>query len=255
MTRMEEYLKGRISLKLVLFFSVVSVCVVFLPACKKDIAPSTKTWGKIEEYYPLAIGNKLTYQVDSIYFNDFDGSIDTTYFQVTELYADTFVDIEGRINYRLERYYQYKKNEADSYSDIPSYLKDVWFVTQTPATIERIEENVRFINLNHPIGEGREWDGNAFNFLNKWEYYYESFELEKGDYANTVTVNRKLDSNVIRYRNAYQVFAKGVGMVEYYHIDVEDDRPTSSALVPILDRIYRGTIVHYKLVDYQVSNE
>ena len=254
MTKMATYSKRKISLKVLLSLAICITLVSWMQSCKKE-TQSNKVWGQLADYYPLAIGNKLVYQVDSIYYNDFDNSIDTTYFQVTELYADTFTDLQGRLNYRLERYYQYKKSPNDSYSNIPAYLKDVWFVTQTASTIERVEENVRFINLNYPVGLGVKWDGNAYNALNSWEYYYENFQAPHNDFENTVTVNREIDSNVIRYRKAYQIFSKNIGMVEYYHIDVEDDRPTSSALVPILDRIYRGTIVHYKLVDYQVASE
>lgn len=225
--------------------------LLFAFSCKKQDPP--QTFGKHSEYYPLKIGNSYTYQVDSIFFNDFDQSIDTTYFQVTELYADTFYDVEGHLNYRLERYCQYKSNPQQSYDTLSSYLKDVWFVTYNNNSIERVEENMRFITLVNPISESKSWDGNASNFLDRWRYKYVNFGKPYDIYDDAVTVERQLDSNVIEYRKAYQIFAKNIGMVEYYHIDVEDRRAESSALIPIVDRINKGTIVHYKLVKYNIS--
>ena len=230
------------------YISIFLLSVIFLGSCNSD--SEQEIYPTPQEYMTLKIGAWFQYKVDSIYFDDFDMTSDTTEFQLKEAITDTFTDGAGNLSYRLERFKRFK-NDTISYDQLPWILTDVWWISNKGNSIERVEENKRFVSLNSPILEGASWDGNAFNFLETWDYTYESVGEPYEGFENTITVNQILeDQFAILYQSYREIYAKNIGLVRKEIIDVESQNIQVG--IPVLDRIESGIIYDQLLEDYYI---
>ena len=205
------------------------------------------------EYQPLKIGAWYIYDVDSLTYNDFTTpvTVDTFVFQVKEEITDTFTDLAGRLNYRLERSKRFY-NDSIVFDSLNWKPTDVWFITKNGDDIERVEENNRFVSLLNPIRNETVWDGNVFNFMDNLDYTYENIEAPFDVYGNTVTVNQILeDKLVIIYKKYEEVYAKDIGLVNRIRIDVESQN-LADPTIPVLNRIEKGSQYFQKLNDYYI---
>lgn len=216
-------------------------------SCKKDAEVETDIgYG----YFPTEIGHWVIYEIDSTVYDDFEGDTDIYRYQVKELLESEFIDNEGRIAVRVERY----RRNFDSilpYDSIPWYLSRVWSFTRTNERAEKLEENVRYMRLIFPANDGKTWDGNALNTIGQWNYKYteadQPFSIGAFAFDSTCLVEQKREINLINHRVYYERYAKNVGLVEKNVIDVRD---TGFAAVPVINRIYSGVIYNITLVDY-----
>ncbi|MFT6747365.1 MAG: hypothetical protein ACJAZ2_001716 [Glaciecola sp.] len=231
---------------------ILFVFLVFLGAsCKKDTETGVSKTGSYTDYYPLKIGSSHIYLIDSIYYNKFTGETEVYQYQLKETITETFLDESNQTNYRMERYCKFKPTAAVSFDEIPWEFKNVWFVTVTPVSVQRVEENVRFVNLTNPVKDGVTWDGNDFNILNKYNYTYESFGETLLGYANSVKVVQIDLENLIEKQYYEQTFAKGVGLTKHYYIDIESQNITDTS-VPIMERIQKGIQFTKVLLEYDI---
>ena len=90
------------------------------------------------DYYPLDLNQEREYLITDILHNSL-GS-DTVVYFLKEVITQEFIDQQGDIAYRLERYW--KTDLLADYS-----LKDVWTTKKTSRTAQKVEENIRFIKL------------------------------------------------------------------------------------------------------------
>jgi hypothetical protein len=182
-------------------------------ACKKN-EPDVSAIDLGYEYFPNISGKYIEYEVDSIHYS---AENDTTHFFLREEYAEDFVDGEGQAAVRIERY---KRTSADE----PWILKDVWSQKRTTTTAERIEENQRFVRLVFPVSPDATWDGNAYNSMDTWEYEYqeitEPFEYEGLTFPNTLKVQQRNNINLVDQEEAYEYYAKGIGLVHKRLMDL-----------------------------------
>lgn len=221
------------------FLKVVPLLVVFLFSCSEDA--EEVTYPSAGDYQPLKIGSYYIYDCDSIAYNDFTTpvTIDTFSFQLKEEITDTFTDLSGHLNYRIERY---KKFESDTISvdSIPWQVTDIWFVTQNGNNIERVEENIRYVSLMNPVKEGSIWDGNGFNFKESWDFQYQDVEESKLGFGKTITVNQILeDQFIIIYKLYEEVYAENVGLISRTRINVES-QDLSNPSIPVINRAEKG---------------
>lgn len=233
-------------------YILLGVLISLGVSCKKETQTTVTNTGVYTDYYPLKVGNYHSYLVDSIYYNDFTGETEIYQYQLKELITDTFIDESNLLNYRMERFCKFKPSPNASFDTLPWVFKNVWFVTVTPVSIQRVEENIRFVNLTNPIKDGITWNGNNFNFLSKYNYTYESFGETLEDYPNSVKVLQLDIENLIEKQYYEQVFSKDVGLVKYYYIDVESQNITDAS-IPIMERIEKGVQFTKLLFDYSVS--
>jgi hypothetical protein len=204
---------------------------------------------KPSSYYPLEIGNSYIYEVDSIVFNDFDQSVDSFKFQIIESYTDTFRDIYNELAYKIERKKRNKiqLNEYEAWGN-----PQIWWVNLAKnQSIQRVENNLRFVNLVTPIQNDFSWKGNAFNLLAEWDFRYamvnESFE----NFDSTLTViQREIPENLILKEYYEQKFAKNIGLIYYHYINVESKNNLS---IPLMQRIENGVIYTQKLIQYKLN--
>jgi hypothetical protein len=164
----------------------------------------------------MAEGNYVIYEVDSIVHDAPVNVLDTFRYFIKELNDSTYLNMENQWTKRIER--SYKVDWDD-----PWQVKDIWTAVQTNTRAEKVEENIRYIKLAFPVTEAIEWDGNAANNLETWDYYYDQVDVPAsvGDtvYQKTCKVIQRDRVNAIEREYAEEVFAYGVGLV-YKRLDL-----------------------------------
>ena len=192
---------------------IVFTSITLILGCKKSNSESVKYY---YNYFPLEIGAWIEYDVVDIIHSEL-GS-DTAEYQLKEIAAEEFLDNEGRLTYRIERYWRDDSNANWS-------VKDVWYSNITRTTAEKVEENMRFTKLIFPINISKYWDGNAYNNLEEWEYYYDSLHKPKLinnlSFDSTITVIQRDNENVVEYEKVKEIYAVDIGLIYKSHIDLD----------------------------------
>ena len=192
---------------------IVFTSITLIFGCKKSNSESVKYY---YNYFPLEIGAWIEYDVVDIIHSQL-GS-DTAEYQLKEIAAEEFLDNEGRLTYRIERYWRDDSNANWS-------VKDVWYSNITRTTAEKVEENMRFTKLIFPINISKYWDGNAYNNLEEWEYYYDSLHKPKLinnlSFDSTITVIQRDNENVVEYEKVKEIYATDIGLIYKRHIDLD----------------------------------
>lgn len=198
-------------------FSLIISLLIAVSGCNKDTnAPSELGY----TYFPIEVGHWVIYEVDSILHDSALRRHDTAHYEIKELIESEFVDGEGRMAQRVERW-----RRADSTQGWR--LVDAWVFTRTATTAEKVEENNRYVRLAFPINRHQFWDGNSFNNLESWDHYYNSETLHDSKTYNgltfdsTVTVIQRENFNKVEEEDALEVYAAGVGLVHKRLIDLD----------------------------------
>lgn len=169
-------------------------------------------------YFPTEIGSWTEYEVREIIHDNALGS-DTSYYYLKEVITEEFIDNQGRVSFRIERF------KKDSLNDTYT-IADVWYSNLTNTTAERVEENVRFVRLNFPISENSSWDGNTFNTEPKWEHEYDSLHIERTYnslyFDSTIKVLQIDNINPIQRQVAFEVYANYIGLIRKSYINIEN---------------------------------
>jgi len=220
-----------------LFVFIVGFIVV---SCNKD--KTTPFMG--DTYFPNKVGYWVEYEVDSMYHNkDLSPKSDTFNYLLREEITEQFVDNEGRLTSRIERYT--RPNQADSWT-----ISAVWYSNLLDSRAERVENNQRIVKLVFPMRKGKTWDGNAYNVFD-----YESFEYEKVNYSGTVNdlifdslvyVNQIENKNFIEHQDFMEIFAAGIGLVYKREKDLEISFGDST-------NIDRGYELYQKVTSYGIN--
>lgn len=189
-------------------------------SCKKDsvIPPDPNYYN----YYPTVVGSYITYQCDSIVYDDFNNTIDTFRFQIKEVYESEFTDNAGRRAIRIERF---KKTDTTSW-----FLKDVWFTAADSDQAEKIEEDVRFIKLVFPVKAGKIWNSNALNSqgesLTEYINVHQPYSTTSLNFDSTLTTINTEPANLVEEFRNTEVYATGIGLVYKNLVDVKYLVPT-----------------------------
>jgi hypothetical protein len=214
-----------------MFYSMKLKYLLFIPAlvatlftsCKKDSQEDVPDAGN--DYFPTTTGLTRIYQVDSIYWDDFNNTNDTVSYQVREIIAGTYTDIQGRPTQRIERFLM------DPVSGNWVIWK-VWAANVTVTTAESDEDNTRFLKLVFPVHLNGKWNGNAFNASDSQTYELTSLDVPDAQgslsFNNTLTVIQTDDDNFVFRRYSEERYAKGVGLYFRQNIDVEKVFGTST---------------------------
>ncbi len=240
--------------KPLLFISLIVTAL--LSSCEPTIEPPVDMG---YNYAPMDTDRYYIYNVDSIYI-DLTGSIDiydTTHYQIKEMHPYTFLDAMNDTVLNVTRFYRADTTQPWSpYTSTP----DVWWMKRTTTRLERTQENLTFVRMTYPIDINYRWDGNAYNVLDEQEYFYghvgEPYDSMTAYFPNTVTVVHDFDtSNMIQYYYSEEVYADNVGMISktkfiiptlITSFVIDPAWPTK----PKLKRIYTGSMVTIKLVEY-----
>jgi len=172
-----------------------------------------------EDYYPLEAGNYITYELDSITYDDFFNPIkvDTSYWDVREYFESEFIDDLGRNAIRIER--SIKPRGATSWQ-----LSNIWYAVKSNSSVEKVEDNQRYIKLVFPANLGREWDGNRYiatvdelSYLSGWDYNIKEREVVGTIngilYGDILSVEQANIETAISKVYSIERFARDIGMV------------------------------------------
>lgn len=169
------------------------------------------------DFYPIYKDSARVYQVEETLYNLVGA--ETNFYQLRGSISDSLVSSSGEITYILQRE---KRNTAND----PWRVDSLWSVRKTDRLLVITENNVPLVKLTFPAKEGAEWDGNAFNTHGYQEYYYEGVETEKlksEAYSNDLikVVIADEPQNLVRRDERYEVYEKGVGLLEKNYITLE----------------------------------
>ncbi|GAB3657646.1 hypothetical protein GCM10028791_30240 [Echinicola sediminis] len=164
------------------------------------------------DYVPLAQNRFWVYEVDeTIYFGESDKV--TTHFFYRDVVTSSFFDNEGDLVYLIVRTKSLNQNEWDNHSVYTLQIKSQALI--------RSVENQKNIPLVFPPKDQVSWDGNAYNSQQEDNYqleYIQAYEVGSKTYQGTVKVVQEEDDDLITIRDKrFEVFARGVGMIEQYY--------------------------------------
>lgn len=202
------------------FFLLLALSLLLIN-CQKE----TESFPDFElSYFPTDSGHYVIYQVDSIYYNDFDRTIDTVSLLIKEEVGGQETDNRNQSYQRLNRYY--KRDSS------PWQLAEVWAIQIEGSFAYRIENNQRYINLSFPLKMNRQWDGipyirrdtvisipgGSIDIYKDWDAF-EIIELD-GSYTyngqsfdSVLTVLQVDKINNIERRYSLERYAKNYGLI------------------------------------------
>lgn len=224
-------------LKRIFFCLGALFCLTWYSCTKENNAPAVDLQS---EFYPLVVGSVYIYDVDSTAYSNFTGTSVKYNFQLKDSVADTFLDLTGATNYRIERY---KRTDAST----AWAIQKVYSRNKTLRAGEEFINNQRFVRLVFPPTQGTYWNGNSKNTLGEQEYIIEDgilpLTINSLSFDSTVTVKEIDEFNLIREDLVKSTYAKNVGLVQKTVTAVDKD--ISSGIIT------NGTVYTYTLVSFK----
>lgn len=230
-------------LKKIIAFIFFAFCCLFFFSCKKETVELS--FPNLSDYCPLQTGRVLIYRLDSIVTPAFGTSLDKHSALAKDSIADSFLDNNNRLSYRVYRF------TTDTLAVQPWQYRITYYITPTNDAVELVDDNnLRFIKLKQPLRNDFSWKGNAYidtksasspyQYMDEWDYTYENvngpYTVLKGTLENTVTVFQRdetspdvpFDPMFYQQRNySVEVYAKGIGLIykEFLHWTWQTDPP------------------------------
>ncbi|WP_107039910.1 hypothetical protein [Brumimicrobium mesophilum] len=196
------------------------------------------------EYFPINQGAFVEYEVTEV-FHDVNiiPQHDTNRYRLKTLIGEDVLDNVGRVNQKFFQY-RYDLQTGDLIDE------RVWTRILDGSRGEVVEENQRLIKMVFSVKNDEEWDVNAFNSMDEQEVFYSNVDenqvINGFDFEETCKVNYEDFFSLVDYRVKYEVYAKGVGLVEknFKDFTIQNFDTTD---------IQKGTEVFYKLIDFGVE--
>jgi hypothetical protein len=167
-------------------------------------------------YFPIRVGNYYEYDVDSIFYNSFFQIIDTTSFQLRDVYESNFIDLQQRPSVRVERYRRY--SSSDNWQ-----IEKVYYITRNEDRAEVNLDNNRYVKIVFPLRFATRWNINLFNTFGERIMNVEGRDVPGSMRANafdsTLTVRYNQQANLTFIDRYEERYAKNVGL--YYLEDVK----------------------------------
>lgn len=217
-------------------FSFIALAALLLSffSCSKELE-ETPDMGY--DYVPTEQGLFVSYQVQSIIWDDLNLSVDTTYYQVQMIIDTMFTDNMGRKSFRWNRYTK---------TDTTDWLYDhTYALTKTTERLETVEGNNRYIRLAFPVRLSNHWDINAFNIQDPIEAQFIDVDVPK-----TISSNKfsqcaivLIEDNQSLISNDFQedTYARGVGLVQRVDIHIKKE---------FTGEITKGYKLYYRAYDF-----
>lgn len=225
-------------------------CLIILlfASCKKDDVNFANE--SINDYYPLQVGNYITYNLDStvtVNFGQGAVAFAVNHYQAMDVVDAPITDNIGRPGFRIIRYLRTDSSQ-------PWSPNDVFMAIPTKNSIEYVEDNLRFLKLMMPIKQNFSWKGNSYlptnpylsysfsnaDFMDGWDYIYDSIGVPLT--INAVTIDSTLKVAEMDYQDndptlqpdgyaerTYSVekYGKGIGLIYKEFIHWEYQPPLS----------------------------
>lgn len=183
------------------------VLVIILWGCQKDPSPVNFQY----EYFSTQKNHYIIYDATDIRH---DISSDTLYYQLKVVIGETFLDDQQDTAQKVYRYI--KTSDTSNWT-----VKDVWWRKIVDRKAIQYEENTPFVKMVFRPEASKSWDGNAQNEMTAWEYRFEDIHQSKTfngvSFDSTLVVHQRDFKTLVDYQDAYEIYAKNVGMVKKYY--------------------------------------
>ena len=190
-------------------FLLIAFCLIFWVACTKE--ENALAIELQSNYYPLKIGTVLIYDVDSTAYSNFTNTSQNFKFEVKDSITNTFQDLSGNVNYRIERFKRIIKSS-------PWVFQIVFTRSKSLRAAQEFFNNQIFIRLIFPPIKGATWNGNSKNTIGEQAYLIEkdlsAFSINSLSFDSTIVVTEIDTKNLIREDVVYSTYAKNVGLVQ-----------------------------------------
>lgn len=213
-------------------YIIISLLPFLTASCKK--VNETLVAEKIINYYPLHIGNSISYQLDSTVYISFGSEKVVRSYIIKDVVDSMITDNLGRNSYKIKRKIR-STIDTTEWSDLMSYL-----VTFETSRIELIQDNQRYLKMIDPIRNNVEWNGNThintisnpeLQYLDQWKYYYTNvnmpYTINNYTYPETITIIQRDDTigdttnkdNYFEVNYSREVYSKEIGLIykEFLH--------------------------------------
>ncbi|MDI1321303.1 MAG: hypothetical protein PSV36_01065 [Algoriphagus sp.] len=214
--------------------------LLILASCETKVEEVPTDFGF--DYQPLEIGLFWIYEVDqTTYFGENDSEDEQFFYR--DLVRTFYLNEEKEQVFVITRA---KSTDRTNWTTQFEYT-----LLRRDFRLLRTIENQTLVNLVFPPELGKIWDGNIYRNQNEDEFEIDSVGISAqgaSGFENVIRVYQEESDDKITYRdNRYEVFEKGVGMIEKY-----DEILTYCSRNDCLGEqlIDGGSKVHMKLVDY-----
>jgi len=204
---------------------LILIATIILVSCSKKKEEDYVEPYLGHDYAALEVGKYVVYDVDSFFYDDFNGMIDSSFYQIKEVIDSEFTDLEGDEAFKIIRY----RKESDTTGWV---LIDVWQSKLTTTNFQKVEENVRFVKLIFPINKNDTWNGNSLNNNESEEYDYTAVDQAEtiggNALSNVLTVLQFEEINLIEEKTFTEKYAKGIGLVYKKSVDLTKEYNTAT---------------------------
>ncbi|MBD8489232.1 hypothetical protein IFO69_10795 [Echinicola sp. CAU 1574] len=218
--------------------SLLFCFIILLAACQqKETEPIDLGY----DYMPLEVNRFWIYEVDeTIFYGENDS--ESSHFYFRDVISESYIGEEGRLVYLVNRE---KSTDQTTWSNHMVYTLQV-----KQNALVRSSENQYTVSFVFPPKQAIVWDGNAYNTLNEDDYNLElvkAYEVGGKTYQSTAKVYQETEDDLITIRdNRYEVYAKGVGMIEEYKEVLTYCSRNDCLGEQIIDS---GRFIHLKLIN------
>ena len=228
-------------------FTLLTTVFLVISGCSLDeIETQDFTLGS--SYYPLSPYRHIDYRVLQIRYSLFQGN-DTSQFFLREAVVDTFRDVTGELNFRIERF---KRSTEEAEWVIDS----IWSARVNQTRIIKEENGTSFVKMALPEEERKSWNGNAFNTLGDDFYsiinFKDTFATGNFEFFPTLEVEQANFSSAVNRDVRREVYAEGIGLVYLFNQRLQFINDPNDPNFG-LDSITDGFFFEYQYVDHQLG--
>lgn len=225
------------SAKLPFWFTLL---ILFIASCDTEVEEVPADFGF--DYQPLEIGQFWIYEVNqTTYFGENDSEDEQFFYR--DVIRTFYLNAEGEQVFVINRA---KSTDQNSWTTELEYT-----VLRREFRLVRTMQNQTVVNLVFPPELGTIWDGNIYQDLEKDEFEIDSVgnnNQGSSNLVNVIRVYQEDSDDEITYRDKrYEVFEKGVGMIEKYDEVLTYCSRNDCLGDQILDG---GSKVNMKLIEY-----
>lgn len=221
------------------------VIISFLSGCDTDQKLADPI-PQHKNYVNLSTGMERVYEVDSLYYDNFQETIDTYHYTVTETVGKQIDSNRYRMRWQLKSSNSGIKEKGGLFS---AKMKNSQF--------EVFRDNQRLVKMSFPVEKGKTWDGNSFNSKSATSFRYENthepYSNDNFDFDSTVTVVEKDQGNLIEQQTRKVVYTKGIGKVFKEELNLRykgDSIPPKD--VAWEKKANTGYLIRYELKNYRL---
>jgi hypothetical protein len=204
------------------YLIVFGLFLLVLASCKKNDVPEFH-----HEYFGMEEGRFIVYDVVEIVHDNGLNQHDTLVYQLKTIWADTFVDNQGRVAREFHRYVRSTSSE-------PWVLQDVWTGIIDGIRAELVEENQRVVKLVFAPTQNKQWDANAYNQDPEQICFYRDIHgdtiIDNVTFDPTLVVEQEQFNSLIDSVHRYEMYAKNVGLIYKYERDLHFQIDTQSQI-------------------------